>query len=186
MDRWVEERQLQVHFVSAAGLVYRDGKILLIRSTRRGWEIPGGVVEQGETVLDCLKREIYEESGILAEPKRLAGINQRLNTKPGYGPLEGMTIPPTVNLIFICSYAGGTERISDESLETGWFTPDEAKTMVTSAPLRKILEEALASDGDMFFSAFVRSEDGTRVPAGIQHIGDHIHRNPDPEGQAGK
>ena len=65
MDRWVEERQLQVHFVSAAGLVYRDGKILLIRSARRGWEIPGGVVEQGETVLDCLKREIYEESGII-------------------------------------------------------------------------------------------------------------------------
>ncbi len=184
MDRWVEERRLQVHFVSAAGLVYRDGRVLLIRSDRRGWEIPGGVVEQGETVLDCLKREILEESGIIAEPKFLAGINQRLNTKPGYGPLEGLTIPPTVNLIFICSYAGGTERISDESREVGWFTPDEAKAMVTLPPLRKILEEAMASDGSMFFSAFVRNEDGTKAPAGIQHIGDHPHN--DPEGRAGK
>ena len=64
MDKWVETKQLQVHFVSAAGLVYKDGKVLLIRSARRGWEFPGGVVEQGEAILDGLKREICEESGI--------------------------------------------------------------------------------------------------------------------------
>ena len=46
MDSWVETKQLPVHFVSAAGLVWKDGKVLLIRSQRRGWEIPGGVVEQ--------------------------------------------------------------------------------------------------------------------------------------------
>ena len=28
MDKWVENKQLQVHFVSAAGLVYKDGKVL--------------------------------------------------------------------------------------------------------------------------------------------------------------
>ena len=96
MDKWVETKQLQLHFVSAAGLVYKDGKVLLIRSARRGWEFPGGVVEQGEAILDGLKREIREESGITAEPKFLAGIYQRLSMKEGYGPLEGMMIPPTV------------------------------------------------------------------------------------------
>ena len=38
MDSWLETKQLPVHFVSAAGLVYRNGKVLLIRSARRGWE----------------------------------------------------------------------------------------------------------------------------------------------------
>ena len=52
MDKWVETKQLQVHFVSAAGLVYKDGKVLLIRSARRGWEFPGGVVEQGVEATD--------------------------------------------------------------------------------------------------------------------------------------
>ena len=108
MDSWVETKQLPVHFVSAAGLVWKDGKVLLIRSQRRGWEIPGGVVEQGEIILDGLKREIREESGVEAEPRRLGGIYQRLNLKPGFGPLEGMMIPTTVNLFFVCDYVAGT------------------------------------------------------------------------------
>ena len=171
MDHWVEARQLQVHFVSAAGLVYRDGKVLLIRSERRGWEIPGGVVEQGEEILDCLKREIYEESGITAEPRHLAGIYQRLTPKPGYGPLKGMTIPTTVNLVFICEYTGGKARASDESLETGWFAPEKAKQMVTSPHIRKALEEMLAYDGTTFFGAFERKDDGTMTLVSERHIG---------------
>ncbi len=171
MDQWVENRQLQVHFVSAAGLVYKDGRVLLIRSQRRGWEIPGGVVEQGEKVLDCLKREIREESGIIAEPRCFAGLYQRLNAKPGYGPLEGMSIPPTVNLIFICDYAGGEPRASDESLEAGWFTPEEAREMVTAPHIRKALTDMLDYDGRTFFGAFQRNNDGIMEPAGEEHIG---------------
>ena len=36
MDQWLETKQLPVHLVSAAGVVYKDGKVLLIRSERRG------------------------------------------------------------------------------------------------------------------------------------------------------
>ena len=62
MDNWMTE--FPVHFVSAAGVVFKEDKVLLIRSDRRGWEFPGGIVENGEAVLDALKREICEESGI--------------------------------------------------------------------------------------------------------------------------
>ena len=91
MDKWLETKQLPAHFVSAAGIVYRDGKILLIRSERRGWEFPGGLVEQGEAILDGLWREISEESVIAAEPEAVTGVYQNLERKSGYGPLEGMT-----------------------------------------------------------------------------------------------
>ena len=171
MDNWVETKQLQVHFVSAAGLVYKDGKVLLIRSERRGWEFPGGVVEQGEEILDALKREIYEESGIMAEPQFLAGIYQRLTMKPGYGPLEGMMIPPTVNLVFICTYADGEARTSDESLEVGWFEPDRAKDLVTAPHFRKALTAMLAFDGKVLFSAFERKGDGIMKLVSEQYIG---------------
>ena len=171
MDKWVETKQLQLHFVSAAGLVYKDGKVLLIRSARRGWEFPGGVVEQGEAILDGLKREILEESGITAEPKGLAGIYQRLTMKPGYGPLEGMMIPPTVTLLFVCMYAGGEPRISDESLEVEWFTPEEAKEMVTLPHFKKALMTMLEYDGKVDFSALERAEDGTMKLVSDQSIG---------------
>lgn len=85
MDNWLETRLLPVHFVSAAGLVYKDDKVLLIKTPKRGWELPGGVVEQGESILDGLRREIFEESGVISEAEKMVGIYQRLPSKPGYG-----------------------------------------------------------------------------------------------------
>ena len=128
MDKWLETRQLPLHFVAAAGLVYKDDKVLLIKSQKRGWELPGGVVEQGESIFDGLKREISEESGVIAEPEKMVGIYQRLSSKPGYGPLEGMVLPTTVIMTFICTYVGGAETFSNESIAVGWFAPNEAFT----------------------------------------------------------
>ena len=69
MDEWLKTRNLPLHFISVAGLVYKGDEVLLIKSKRRGWEIPGGVLEQGEDIMSGLKREIFEESGIVAEPE---------------------------------------------------------------------------------------------------------------------
>ena len=96
MGNWMTE--FPVHFVSAAGVVFKEDKVLLIRSDRRGWEFPGGIVENGEAVLDALKREIYEESGIIVEPEYITGIYQNVAFKQGDGPLEGMTLPTTVTM----------------------------------------------------------------------------------------
>ena len=171
MDKWVEMKQLQVHFVSAAGLVYKNDKVLLIRSARRGWEFPGGVVEQGEAILDGLKREICEESGIIAEPRCLAGICQRLTMKEGYGPLEGIMIPPNVSILFICDYVSGELHTSDESLEAGWFTPEEAKEMVTLPHFKTALTTMLEYNGKVRFSALENAEDGGMKTVRDQYVG---------------
>ena len=160
MDKWLETRQLPVRFVSAAGLVYKDDKVLLIKSEKRGWELPGGVVEQGESILDGLKREISEESDVTAEPKNMVGIYQRLSLKPGYGPLEGMVLPTTVTLTFICKYVGEKETVSDESIEVGWFAPNEAKEKITDPYIRKVVEDLLEFDGKQRFCTFKSIADG--------------------------
>ncbi|MCY3721243.1 MAG: NUDIX hydrolase [Candidatus Poribacteria bacterium] len=55
------------HIVAVSGLIsHPDGKILLIRGPRRGWEFPGGQVEEGENLIEALQREIQEESGVTA------------------------------------------------------------------------------------------------------------------------
>lgn len=154
MEQWLETRNLPLHFISVAGLVYKDNKVLLIKSNRRGWEIPGGVLEQGEDILEGLKREIFEESGIIVEPENLVGIYQRLNSKEGYGPLEGMVLPPTVNITFICKYVDGIETVSDESIEVGWFTPDIAKEKIAAPDIKKRVEDMLEFDGKQHFSTF--------------------------------
>jgi 8-oxo-dGTP diphosphatase len=60
----------------AAGLVFRDGKLLITlrhADAHLGglWEFPGGKREGGETFEQCLVRELREELGIEVEPGKL-------------------------------------------------------------------------------------------------------------------
>ncbi|MBL6882113.1 MAG: NUDIX hydrolase [Candidatus Poseidoniaceae archaeon] len=43
--------------------VINGGNILMVRHPDRGWEFPGGHVEEGETPEDALMRELQEEVG---------------------------------------------------------------------------------------------------------------------------
>ena len=44
MDEWLKTRNLPLHFISVAGLVYKGDEVLLIKSKRRGWEDRKSVV----------------------------------------------------------------------------------------------------------------------------------------------
>ena len=56
----------------AAGLILRDGKLLICQRTKHQpmplkWEFPGGKIEHGEQPTDALRRELEEELGIDAK-----------------------------------------------------------------------------------------------------------------------
>lgn len=134
------------HYVSAAGLVLNDrDEVLMIKAPNplRGWEYPGGVVEEGEMILDALKREIREESGVEVEVLRLVGVCQNVQKC-------------TVNFDFVCRYISGVPTTSDESLEVGWFTKEEALKMAGNPMTKKRLEHMLAEDGTMNFFGFIK------------------------------
>ncbi|MDE2213302.1 MAG: NUDIX hydrolase [Patescibacteria group bacterium] len=50
---------------SSGGIVRnRAGKIVLVRQHGNSWSFPKGGVEQGETLMDAARREIFEETGL--------------------------------------------------------------------------------------------------------------------------
>ena len=132
------------HFVSVAGLVSDgSGKVLLVKSPRRGWEYPGGMVEPGETFEQALLREIKEESGIDAEVAGFIGICKNIEKD-------------IVNIDFACRAVAGQPTPSDESAEVAWVSREEAQRMVTFPLTKKRLANMLSAADTVSCFSFKR------------------------------
>lgn len=66
-------RNLPRKWMSAAALIFNDeGNILIVKPTYKpGWELPGGGIDEEESPLDALKRELREELGLHINPGSL-------------------------------------------------------------------------------------------------------------------
>ena len=119
------------HFISAAAIVLNDqNEILLIRGPQRGWEMPGGVVEVGESLAQAAIRETKEEAGVDIEIIRFCGVFQNVKES-------------ICNTLFLAKYIGGTPITTTESLESGFFPIEKALTMVTYMNFRERIEVCL-------------------------------------------
>jgi len=100
------------------GILVVDGKILLVRRKNEpfkgSYALPGGFVEYGETVDDCVLREIEEETGLKTRVNRFLGVY----SEPGRDPRGH-----TVSMVFVLSHEGGSLSDSDET-HAEWFTMD--------------------------------------------------------------
>lgn len=85
--------------ISARAIIFIDGKLVLIRRVRHGreyWVIPGGGVEEGETVEDAVRREAKEEIGIDVRVGDF--VMEARKTWEGR---------PSVHRFFLCEYVSG-------------------------------------------------------------------------------
>jgi ADP-ribose pyrophosphatase YjhB (NUDIX family) len=122
-----------MHIVAVCGLFTNAaGEVLVVKTPRRGWECPGGLVELGEELIEAHIREVREESGCEIEIERLVGVY------PNVGP------PEKVIFMFRGRHRTGTPCPSEETLEAGWFTVAPAQEPVTNAPDAFRLQDALA------------------------------------------
>ena len=67
--------------VVAGGIVKKDNKYLLVQETKEickgKWNIPAGRVEDGESVIEAAKREVFEETGCKVNITGVIEIKQR-------------------------------------------------------------------------------------------------------------
>lgn len=130
------------HIVAASALIRNDkGEIALVRTERRGWELPGGQVEVGESLTAGARREVFEECGIQVELGRLAQVRSNLRSS-------------IVVFCFQARYVSGELRPSDETPEVCWASPAEAIELITHPILQHSLRDMLEDDGRVFYYTY--------------------------------
>lgn len=131
------------HIVSAAAIVINDNnELLLIKGPRRGWEMPGGQVEEGESLSQAAIRETKEESGIDIEIIRFCGIFQNVGNS-------------ICNTLFLAKPVGGNLIKSPESLDSGFFPIEEALEKVEWKDFRQRIEYCLRPEMQPFCVEFM-------------------------------
>ncbi|GAA5416803.1 hypothetical protein Pryu01_01842 [Paraliobacillus ryukyuensis] len=116
------------HIVSAATIVLNeDNELLLIKGPKRGWEMPGGQVEEGESLRAAAIRETKEESGTVIADLTFCGIFQNVQRS-------------ICNMLFLAKPVGGKLTTSPESLEVGFYPLEKALEMVTVSNFRQRIE----------------------------------------------
>ena len=71
-------KQRIAHLNSTACYLKKDNKVLMIKFSKKWGQVyapPGGKFEIGESPLDCILREYYEETGLTLINPKLQGIS---------------------------------------------------------------------------------------------------------------
>jgi 8-oxo-dGTP diphosphatase len=136
--------------VGVGGVIIADGRTLLIRRGHAPlegeWSIPGGTLEAGETLVEGVRRELAEETGIEVHVLDLIEVFERI-----FPDAEGRTKYHFVILDYLCEAAGGNARAGSDVTDVAWAEETElGKYSLTSTATRVIkraFEMARERDG---------------------------------------
>jgi ADP-ribose pyrophosphatase YjhB (NUDIX family) len=112
--------------IVAASAVVDDGlgRIVLQRRTDNTlWALPGGTTELGESLADCVTREVREETGLDVEPLYIVGVYSDPEHVFAYDDGE---VRQEYSVCVACRTTGGVLTVSDESTEVSAFTVEDA------------------------------------------------------------
>lgn len=128
--------------VAASSLISNtQGQVLINEHPSRGWEVPGGKIEAGETITQGLEREIFEETGTIVDVGPMTGVYSNLSL--------GIVI-----FTFLSDYKSGELTTCEESLQVEWSRRDTCLDQVTHPAIRARIADMLNFDGRPRYRAY--------------------------------
>ena len=147
---------MAVNQFTATGIVFnRRGEVLMIKHKKLGvWLPPGGHVDENELPCDAALREIFEETGVVAQVISVGpgiGVGQETHCKELPQPLvillediEKTWLHNHIDLVYLCKAEGDAlVHNAHETDDIGWFLPEAVMGLDTFENVRKVVAAAV-------------------------------------------
>jgi ADP-ribose pyrophosphatase YjhB (NUDIX family) len=111
-------------FLGIGALIFDGDSILLAERghepLKGWWSLPGGILETGETLIDGIRREVREETGLDVEPEAIFEIFERIMPDA-----EGRTEYHYVLIDYTCRVIGGALAAGSDVSHAVWVREED-------------------------------------------------------------
>jgi len=130
-------------FVGVGAVIVHQGRVVLIRRRFEPlagqWSLPGGAVDVGETLVECVAREMLEETGLVVEVGPVVEVFDRI-IHDGDGRVQFHY----VLVDYLCRPIGGTLQAGSDVTEAVYAEPAELAGFALADPATAVIRRALA------------------------------------------
>lgn len=127
--------------VGVGGVVIFDGRALLIKRgqppLQGEWSIPGGTLELGETLLECVERELLEETAIQVRVVDLIEVLDRV-----FHDKAGRTQYHFVILDYLCEPLNGEAQAGSDVTDVAWVRQADLARYSLTPPVIRVIRRA--------------------------------------------
>lgn len=115
-------------------LILREGNSYQEGTNLRKWDVPGGRLEPGETLLEGLAREVGEESGLTVTVERL------LDARENFPVIKDEKVH-IVRLYYLCQCTEGNVTLSTDHDTFAWITKEEASSYSLMDDVKDLIQK---------------------------------------------
>ncbi len=129
--------------VGVGGVVIEDGQAILIRRggppLQGQWSIPGGTLELGETLVEGVRRELREETGLEVEVLELIEVFDRIFPDGAGRPQYHFVI-----VDYLCGRTGGTPKAGGDVSEIAQVREENLASYSLTEAATRVVTKAFA------------------------------------------
>ena len=131
--------------VGIGAVIIESGRVVLVKRAHPPlagqWSLPGGVVELGETLVDAVKREVLEETGLAVEVGPVVEVIDRLE-RGARGAVEYHYVV----VDYKCRLLGGSLVRGSDAADVQWAVPDDLPSLQVTDLAIAVVKKAMGLD----------------------------------------